>query len=161
LSGLPQPDIEVPAFKRRLRGDLLNTRPAPPGRSPGLALGVAFSTAALLALVLVVFVLSPSVPARVHAALIDDDNLQPDTRIPIQEFLRTTNASAELDLAFIEDWSARQARPVQVRSMEAEKIYAVRQFELTNGKRMIVFTELGPEPAERQVAQARVPEQVL
>ena len=49
---------------------------------------------------------------------------------------------------------------MRVRSMEDERIFGVRQFELTDGKRMLVFTEFGsdrPEPTRlRATSSARV-----
>ena len=154
LSALPKPDVEVPAFRARLRSSLLNDRPARLFRAPGWALAFTASTAVVFALLLLTCVINPSVPARLHAMLTGGETTDSPDAIPMQELLRRSNAGVERDHAFIEEWSAQQARPVRVRSMEAEKIYAVRQFELTDGKRMLVFTELGNEQADPTVTRA-------
>ena len=60
----------------------------------------------------------------------------------------------EADRAFVDTWSARQEQPVGVRSMEDERVFSVRQFQLTDGKRMLVFTELGNEQAQPTVLRA-------
>ena len=146
LTGLPKPAVEVPEFKRHLRRELQTARHPRPAFRLRLALGAAASLAAALALLVATFVARPAIPARLHVALTGDP--APASieavlgELPIRDVLEQTEASAALDRAFIEDWSAEQSQPVQVRSMEAEKVYTVRQFELTDGKRMLVFTEL-------------------
>ena len=44
---------------------------------------------------------------------------------------------------FVEQWYRRQSRPVEVKAVGDEKILALRQFELADGKRVVVLTEIG------------------
>ena len=171
LTDLPKPDVDVRTFKRQLRRELLSARVAAPGFGFRLALGAAASLAVAFGLLLTLFVASPGIPARIHEVVTGGAagaGEAPGTAagasatlaaVPMREGLQQTGASVELDQAFIEDWSARQDQPVRIRSMEAEKIYTVRRFELTNGKRMIVFTELGDDRVDYRLASlSGVPE---
>ena len=54
----------------------------------------------------------------------------------------------EVDHAFVQDWARRKGQSVDVQSVESERLYGVRQLELTDGTRMLVFSELEPDGAQ-------------
>jgi len=153
LTDLPKPDADVPAFRAQLRRELLSA--APSGNSPRWrgATILTGSVAAALALTLGLFVARPAIPAGIHSALSggqQDAWSLADVRSPLQP----AGLPAAADRAFVDQWTAQQARPVAVRSMQDERLVSVRQFELTDGKRMLVFTELGDETAEPTIVRA-------
>jgi len=153
LTDLPKPAVEVPVFRDRLRGELMSIAPGAAVRNWRPFALLAASAAVLLAVALGWFVVQPAVPERIHATFAgapapewNDDELQ--------EMLTRAAMPAEDDRAFVDNWTAKQPRPVGVRSMEVERLFSVRQFELTDGKRMLVFTELGKEPARPAIQRA-------
>jgi hypothetical protein len=153
LTDLPKPAVEVPAFRDELRRELLSAVPERPNPRMRLALGLTGSLAAAFAVVLVLFVAVPEIPGKIHAAL----GGQPEPAsndASIAQLLREVVTPVEADRAFVDTWSARQEQPVGVRSMEDERVFSVRQFQLTDGKRMLVFTELGNEQAQPTVLRA-------
>lgn len=125
-----------------------------------LAFAAASVTAATFAFLLLIFVLDPAVPARLHASVAGGAPPQttateaPATdlqNIGLQYFLDQANASVQVDEEFLQRWYADRARPVSVKSVEDEKIIAIRQFVLTNGERVVVLTEIGSEGQQKDV----------
>ncbi len=125
-----------------------------------LAFAAASATAATFAFLLLIFVLDPAVPARLHASVAG--GVPPQTaateapatdlqNIGLQYFLDQANASVQVDEEFLQRWYADRARPVSVKSVEDEKIIAIRQFVLTNGERVVVLTEIGSEGQQKDV----------
>ena len=53
-----------------------------------------------------------------------------------------------------DEWAAQQVGPVAIRSVNGERLVSVRQFELTNGKQMVVFTELSDEEQRPEIVRA-------
>jgi hypothetical protein len=166
LTDLPKPAVEVPEFRDQLRRELRGGA-ARRGRlerwidllpRPGLGGALAGAMAALLLL----FVLVPGIPVGLHAALAgDDDGLRPLTAVEPAETERLQRASLlEADQAFVESWTARQPAPVEVRSVASERTFTVRQFELSDGKRVLVFTELGSDRPRPEVKPAADPPQI-
>ena len=153
------PELAVDEFRRGLRRDLLTEierRRAWRGR---LAVGGLSAMAVGLAAALALFVLRPALPAQVHAALFHD----PDAGAvaahgdPLPQLLAEAGGSARADRAWLDQWYAGQAEPVRVKSVEAEKLFAVRRFQLTSGERVLVFTEVGDNPGvESATAMAAV-----
>jgi hypothetical protein len=121
-----------------------------------LALGLTGSLAAAFAVIVVLFVAVPGVPADIHAALVDQPASEAN-EASIARLLTEAVTPVEADRAFVDTWSARQEQPVAVRSIENERVFSVRQFELTDGKRMLVFTQLGDEQAQPAVLRADAP----
>jgi hypothetical protein len=142
LTGLSKPDVDVPAFRERLGRELASVAagPRPSGRlHPAMALTA--SVAAACAVVTVWFVAQPSVPAAIHDALagrpaVADGAAEWQNPVPV-----------EADHAFVQDWAQRKGQSVDVQAVESERLYGVRQLELTDGTRMLVFTELEPDGA--------------
>ncbi len=160
LQTLSRPDIQVDRFKQTLRHDLqasMSRAGAPRWR---LAFAAASATAAAFAFLLLIFVLDPAVPARLHASVAG--GAPPQTTVTeapatdlqnlgLQYFLDQANASVQVDEEFLQRWYADRARPVSVKSVEDEKIIAIRQFVLTNGERVVVLTEIGSEGQQKDV----------
>ncbi len=143
LTGLSKPDVDVPAFRERLGRELASVAGAPrPSGQYRLVLGLTASVATACAAMLVWFVAQPSVPTGIHDAL---------AGVPVAT-AQTTDwqnpVPVEIDRAFVQDWSRRKGQSVAVRAVEAERLYGVRQLELTDGTRMLVFTELEPGGAQ-------------
>jgi hypothetical protein len=69
----------------------------------------------------------------------------------LRQLLEQANAGVRRDQDFIETWYSSQARPVRVKAVHDERILAIRQFELVNGERVAVLTDLGA------AAQSRTP----
>jgi hypothetical protein len=130
--------------------------PARPSFGVRLALGLTGSLAAAFAVLLVLFVARPAIPGEIHAALAGRAPAEGE-RPTLQQLLERVATPVEADQAFVESWTARQPRGVGVRSMEAERLFSVRQFELTDGKRMLVFTELEDDRVQPAVMHASTP----
>ena len=153
LTDLPKPAVEVPAFRARLRGELLSVAPTATGGYWRPLAVFAATAAALMLVALGWFVIRPEVPERIHAAF--SASPAPETNeSELQEMLARAAMPEEDDRAFVDNWTATQPLPVEVRTMEAERLFSVRQFELTDGKRMLVFTELGNEQAKPAIRRA-------
>ena len=171
LNDLPKPAVEVPAFKRELWRELQHVRPAP-NRTPWLVAAAAIVLAVGLGALATAFVVDPGLPAALHARLggggpapalvaggLEESEL---TLADLRQALSQSEASADLDEAFIRDWSVRQPQPVDVRGLEAESVYTIRKYELSDGKRVLVFTELGSgNPSFRAVADRPEPKRVF
>jgi hypothetical protein len=139
-------------------------------RIPFLAVG---SAAATLACVLVLFIFNPSIPSRLHALvtgrsestmitpLASAEQVVPeqvgfDGRDPIlQNLLMQNDATEERDRAFIADLYKQEypTGAIQVRSIDEEKVYAVRRYELSGGKRVVIYTEIKDGKRERSSLQ--------
>lgn len=159
LQTLSRPEFQVDRFKQTLRRDLqasMSRAGAPRWR---LAFAAASTTAAAFAFLLLIFVLDPAVPARLHASVVGGAPQTTATEAPatdlqnlgLQYFLDQANATVQVDEEFLERWYADRARPVSVKSVEDEKIIAIRQFVLTNGERVVVLTEIGSEGQQKDV----------
>jgi hypothetical protein len=159
LTDLPKPDVEVPAFRQQLRRELLSVTPARTSARMRFALGLSGSLAAAFALLLVLFVARPAIPDRLHTRLAGPAPIELG-QPALDQLLRSAARPVEADRAFVESWTAQQGRLVDVRAMEDERLFSVRQFEMTDGKRMLVFTELGNEKARPTVLRAMAPAQV-
>jgi hypothetical protein len=156
LIDLPKPDVEVPAFRNELRRELLRAAPERTSSRMRLALGVAASLAVGFAVIAVLFVAVPGIPADIHAALVDR-SASAANEASIARLLAQAVPPVEADRAFVDTWTARQERPVAVRSIEGERVFSVRQFELTDGNRMLVFTQLGQEQTQPTALRSDAP----
>ena len=167
LKNLSLPDIEVDRFRQDLRRDLLRAQSVPTRSSYGFAFAAMSGAAMMLALVVAVFILQPRYPARLHAMLggttpaqvtapaSGEQLVSANLDTPyLRELLSGGTASKEMDQALIESWYREQlpGEGIQVKALEEEKIYALRQFQLSSGKRIVVYTELGNQPQERRVS---------
>jgi len=130
-------------------------------RGPGLVLAGSLAAAVLFAALSAIFVIAPGIPTRLHAAFLHDDvggaPIAPSgeaRQAILLDVLERSEASAQRDRAFLDSMYAQQARPVRVKAIEGERILAIRQFELSNGERVAVLTNLGPAGAERSVQGA-------
>jgi hypothetical protein len=159
LTDLPKPDVEVPAFRQQLRRELLSVAPARTTARMRFALGLTGSLAAAFALLLALFVARPAIPNRLHVALAGTAPVELEQPAMEQLLLRAATP-IEADQAFLESWTAQQGQALGVRTMEVEKLFSVRQFELTDGKRMLVFTEVGKEGTRPTLLRAMAPAQV-
>jgi len=168
LTDLRKPDVEVPAFRDQLRRELLSRPAARGGFALRFALAATVGLAAFLGMVLVLFVARPAIPEGIHAALTGSSArgltpavmAAPDAREQRGAVQRASMPIAA-DRSFVEAWSAERGTAVSVRSVEAERMFTVRQFELTDGKRMLVFTELGDEGAKPAAVPATRTEHVF
>jgi hypothetical protein len=156
LSNLPDPDIRVDEFQRTLRRELIASMEA--GTTPRfrLAFSLASAAAGIFAALLVLFVVKPGFPAQIHDLLLGGAGPAATAEQPAgrrdqarPHALAGTDAGAQVDQAFVESWYQQRARPVQVKSMQDERFLAIRQFELSSGERVVVFTELGNPGASR------------
>jgi hypothetical protein len=152
LRNVKHPEYRVERFKRSLRRELMGRAHASRWR---LAFAAASFAAATLACLIVIFILEPAVPARLHASVVGGE--APPSPVPardlhevgLQYFLDQANASAQVDREFVQRWYADRARPVGVKAVEDEKLLAIRQFRLTSGERVVVLTEIGSDDAQR------------
>jgi hypothetical protein len=72
----------------------------------------------------------------------------------LTDFLERANAGAQRDRDFVESWYEQQSRPMRVRAVSGERILAIRQFELANGERVAVLTDLGAATSRRTARPA-------
>ncbi len=169
LKDLSLPDIKVDTFKRDLRRSLMEKATARAASGYKFPFLMASAAAGIFGVFLVLFVLKPSFPMQLHAYLagsseerrvvdpspivpVDNDLTGPSSyQDPFYSKALHRNASLEQDRKFIESWYQQQfSRPAEVRSVASEKIYAIRKFELTGGKQIIVYTELGEDENEER-----------
>ncbi len=173
LTDLPKPAVEVPAFKQELWRELQHTRRPGYGRGPWIALAASLLVIVGLGALLTAFVVDPGLAASLRAGLVGESGATGTAMVrsehsmvtgidgstltleDVHQVLSRTDASVDLDRAFIEDWSSQQSMPVDVRSMEAESVYTIRKYELSDGKHVLVFTELGSgNPSVRAVTES-------
>jgi hypothetical protein len=156
LTDLPKPAVEVPAFRDQLRRELLSAAPTSPSRHWRFAAVGMTALASLLVVALGIFVARPEIPADLHAVLTGSgsDGRETLNETNINRLLGRVGLPLEADRAFVDSWAERQAGPVAIRSMNDERLVSVRQFELTNGKQMLVFTELSDEEDRPKVVRA-------
>lgn len=155
LSDLPKPVVDVRRFRDRLGRVLRHAEQMRRDRRRRRVLHSTAATAVGLAAVLVLFVVKPQIPRSIHDRVLGAPARSVDLTAD------SPGVPVEADRAFIERWTANQEHPVEVRSIESERVFSVRQFELTDGKRMLVFSEIGDEEpnepaALRATAAARV-----
>lgn len=143
LTNVPKPAADVPVFKIRLRDELRSLVGEAERRRDRRRARLALAAAASFALVLALFVVRPGIPAAIRASLTGAEGEVTEERL--QRLLTRTELALEEDRRFVDSWTASQERPVSVRQMEGERLVSVRQFELSDGKRMLVFTEIDPE----------------
>jgi hypothetical protein len=135
LRRLNAPDLPVATFRRRLRHNLsvasreLNVRR---WRNACLATG---GLSAVLLVALLTFVAAPDLPVSLHARLGGSPSAT--------NVLADGEISVDNDREFIEAYYARQGSSVRIRSVDNERLVAVREFTLSDGQRMVVYTELG------------------
>jgi hypothetical protein len=82
------------------------------------------------------------------AATDQDDEVQ---RAILRQFLEQSDGGVRRDQAFLETWYSSQARPARVKTVRNERFLAIRQFELANGERVAVLTDLGTGAQSRTV----------
>jgi hypothetical protein len=115
---------------------------------------------AILGAVLALFVLRPSVPGNLNAALFHDP-AEPDAGLTlvenppmeVQRLLTEATDSARSDREWLDRWYEGQLDASRVKSMEEERFFAVRRFELTTGKRIVIFSEIGGDPSEEPMTE--------
>jgi|GEM_PF-3153856 len=181
MKKLSKPRIDVPVFRDRLRAELRAAMDARrhPCREPAFVLPAAL--AGLLALVLVGFIVFPGVPARLNLAFGGPGNSSPSSPAvdagrwteagPIPEALEERSrdlpinlddymqgeeiVSTDLDRLVVEQWTRKHYPKTQgvTPVLEGEIILALRQFQLANGRRVLVYTELDEQrPGIRKIS---------
>ncbi len=118
---LNAPDLPVETFRRKLRRDLTVAHADLSLRRWRGACLAACGLSVVLAVALTVFVTSPDVPG---AAV-----------------LANSAVSVDDDREFIEAYYASQGSGIRVQSVNAERLVAIREFTLSDGQRMVVYTE--------------------
>ena len=112
----------------------------------------------------------PSVPGKLNASLFEDPTAQdagtdwsgttPPDPIPaavrptnIRQLLTRAGTSATSDQKWVDEWYEGHLDGSRVKALEGERIFAVRQFELTTGRRIVVYTEIGGEPRDESMTE--------
>jgi hypothetical protein len=124
-----------------------------------------------MAALLVLFVISPDLPRRINAAWLQDEStaIRSDAMVAATASETTTEDEVQQailrqfmnqgggirqDQDFLETWYSSQARPARVKAVGNERYLAIRQFELANGERVAVLTDLG-NPQQARTGAAR------
>ena len=170
LKNLPKPNIEVPEFKRDLRRSLELQMAAPATRSWSLALPIAVGSAVACALMLAIFIARPQLPAQMNSWLTGNpqpvqttaEHQTPETysHLPnsgsndsyLNQLLAAGNASEDFDRQYIQSLYHQGETPqnVEVKSLKGERVFTVREFELSGGKQVVVWTELSEDGKPRR-----------
>jgi hypothetical protein len=163
------PDPQPERFQQTLRRDLLSAMQPVPARGLKAALILAATASVVLTGILVSFIASPDLPRQIHTAMFQgeevttgQDNMvtvsspsaTPGAQVEqavLRQFLEAANAGVSRDQDFLETWFSSQARPTQVKAVHDERILAIRQFDLANGERVAVLTDLGAGSQRRTV----------
>lgn len=166
------PELRVDGFRQSLRRELMRAERHRRARRATAAARALAAAAIGLACIAALFVWRPSVPAAIHAfvagappgiaparnhrapmpppaAMVRAD-YRPDD---LQHMLRSAGASASSDWQWLDGWYEGRPAPSRVQALEDEKLYAVRRFQLTNGRRIVVLTEIGGDPADAPAAE--------
>lgn len=130
---LNAPDFPVETFRRKLRRDLTVAHAELGLRRWRRACLAACGLSVVLAVALTAFVTSPDVPGPVLFA--------------------NSEISVDNDREFVEAYYARQGSGVKVQSVDAERLVAIREFTLSDGQRMVVYTESGEGQGTRSAAR--------
>jgi len=126
--------------------------------------GLSAAVIALSAL-LVVFVARPSLPGKLNASLFEDSAAQeagiawsgdavyepvPAAIRPAEfrQLLHRAGTSGSAGRPWVDELSGGPMDGSRVKALEDERIYAVRRYELTSGRRVLVYTQLCGEPSE-------------
>ncbi len=133
LRRLNAPDLPAGTFRHKLRRDLSAARAEQSIRRWRGACIAACGLCVVLAVALTGFVTTPDVPAEALFA--------------------NSEISVDNDREFVEAYYARQGSGVRVQSVEGERLVAIREFTLSDGQRMVVYTELDEGQGTRFTAQ--------
>ena len=139
LRQLRAPDLQVAEFRQKLRSDLSVARGEWSRRRWRTACLASSALSLVLAIALAAFVAAPDVP---RVAGIADSEISVDN-----------------DREFIESYYARQGTGVRIQSVDTERLVAIREFTLSDGRQMVVYTELdeGPSNASTTPVEERFP----
>ena len=132
LRRLNAPDLPAGTFRRKLRRDLSVAQAEQSLRRWRGACLAACGLSVVLAVALTAIVTTPDVPG---AALLANGEISVDN-----------------DREFVEAYYARQGSGVRVQSVDAERLVAIREFTLSDGQRMVVYTEADEGEGTRSVA---------
>jgi hypothetical protein len=132
LRRLNAPDLPAGTFRHKLRRDLNAAQAEQSLRRWRGACLAACGLCVVLAVVLTGFVTAPEVPAETLFA--------------------NSEISVDNDREFVEAYYARQGSGVRVQSVDAERLVAIREFTLSDGQRMVVYTEADEGDGTRSVA---------
>jgi hypothetical protein len=163
------PDPQAPRFQQTLRRELLAAMQPAPARGLKAALAATATAVVVLAGMLVSFVISPDLPRRINSVWLQDDSTSTRSvaMVPaaspasateeevqqaiLRRFIEQGDGGARQDQDFLETWYSSQARPARVKTVRNERFLAIRQFELANGERVAVLTDLGTGAQSRTV----------
>ncbi len=129
---LRAPDLQVEEFRHKLRRDLSVARGEWSRRRWRTACLASSGLSLVLAIALAALVAAPDAP---RAARFADSGISLDS-----------------DREFIESYYARQGTGVRIRSVDAERLVAIREFTLSDGRQMVVYTELDEGPSHTSTA---------
>ena len=115
------PDLQVTTFRYELRRDLSIARSQLSMRRWRGACLAACGLCVALAVALTAFVTAPESSDRTRVA--------------------NAEVSVDNDRQFVEAYYARQGSGVRVESVDAERLVAIREFTMSDGQRMVVYTE--------------------
>lgn len=111
------------------------------------------SATLVLAILLALAILRPALPARAHDVLFNAGVAAQTeiVRAPVQtpdlgDYLTRTGAPALATSGWSEQLVTGSLEPSQVKAMEEERFFAVRRYKLNDGRRVVLFTEVGGEP---------------
>ena len=121
LRRLNAPDLPVGIFRRKLRRELNVAHAELSLRRWRRACLAACGLSVVLALALTAFVTAPDVSGA--------------------DLLAHSEISVDNDREFVEAYYARQGSGVRVQSVDAERLVAIREFTLSDGQQMVVYTK--------------------
>ncbi len=133
LRRLNVPDLPAGTFRHKLRRDLSTAQAEQSIRRWRRACLAACGLSVVLAVALTAFVTAPDVSGA--------------------DLLAHSEISVDNDREFVEAYYARQGSGVRVQSVDAERLVAIREFTLSDGQRMVVYTESGEGQGTRSAAR--------
>ena len=130
LRQLNAPDLQVTAFRHKLRHDLSAAQAALSIRRWRRACMATGTLAVVLAIALMGFVTTPTVAT-------------PGSTGSVEAWLAVNEITIQDDRDFLDAYHARQASDVRIRSIDEERLVAIREFTMSDGRQMVVYTEVG------------------
>jgi hypothetical protein len=137
LRRLKAPDLEVVAFRQKLRRDLTVARGELSLRRWRRACLASAALSVVLAVALAAFVAAPTGSESATVSLADET------------WSTGGEISVDNDRQFIEQYFARQGQGVRIQSFDDERLLAIREFTMTDGQQMVIYTELNDGQSNR------------
>ena len=165
LFNTPKPEITLTLFRQNLRRSLLNSgRYARDGyKTHGVLFFAPTALAISLVVILVLFVMNPKIPSNFHNSISPDRVSMSSRQVEVQQNENENGAingnlanlveqlyqstEVDLDKAFVSYLAEdqHQFEPEAIQPIGETRLLAVKQYQLNNGQRVLIYTPIPTE----------------